>query len=103
MKKRDKVAVRALPRRFVDEPDAGSFESGELRAKVGHAIGSVVQFRFRVAAVSRDRSFFVERPQEFDNRAAGLQSDGFNALIGKRLAVDLFKSEGFCVQGYGFT
>ena len=85
--------MSAFARNLVDESDALGLELGQLRVDVVDAIGGVVQLGRGLATVLRDRRILGERTQEFDDRVARPQSDGFDALVGHDLAIDLFETE----------
>ena len=59
-----------------------------------------MQLRLRVAAKAGDRRVFVERKQQFDDRVAGLQADGLDALIGDDLAIDFFEAQRLRVEAH---
>ena len=98
MKKRDAIAMRAFARPLVDKTNTRRLKACKLGFDVVYSVSGVMQLRVGVAAKFRNSGGLVEWPQQLDDRVTRAQTDGFDALVGDRFAIDLFEAQSFRVQ-----
>ena len=83
---------------LVNQSDALGFEDGKRRLDVRNPVGGVMKLRGGVSAEPGDRRGFVERKQQLDKRASGLQPQRLDALVVYDLAIDLPEAECLRIQ-----